>query len=181
MRATPILPESMSVRIYGKCRWCACPILKQDGSLNVRRLWHPDCFSAYRLLTHARTIRRAVRKRDKKICAVCKTKCNSTDKPWAADHVVPVFFSEGRLEYFELHNLQTLCVVHHSEKTAKDMDNYHKWKRGKSVVMIAGRVSDLVRIRKELHIVYHEGAEERPEDLALDMQSYKPFLVFHAK
>ena len=126
MRAKVTLPKSMSWRKFGTCRWCGLQILGRDGNINKRRLWHPECSAIYMIATRPRFARKALRKRDKKICAVCGVKCNSTDKPWEADHILPLWKSGGKHEFFDLSNLQTLCVPHHNDKTVIDMIEYRK-------------------------------------------------------
>lgn len=177
MRAVPTLPESMSLpKVPGKCRWCAQPILKENGDPNLRRLWHPQCFSGYQLLIFPRELRKAVRKRDKKKCSVCGKICNSTDQPWVADHIVPVFMSQGRNAFFHLTNVQTLCVPHHDTKTKIDMANYRKMKRGEPVVVIQGQVSSLILLGSHFKIVYSSAADSHKKALSEDLEKFAPFL-----
>lgn len=125
MRATVNLPESMKLRIWGTCRWCSLPILTKDGKPNKRRLWHPECSAIYLVATQPRFLRRALRKRDKKICAMCGKKCSQKVK-WQADHIEPLWKSNGELRYFLLENTQTLCLEHHLEKSKVDFAEYLK-------------------------------------------------------
>lgn len=172
------MPDSMAFRIWGQCRWCGQRIVKGDGTLDTRRLWHPACASYHRLLTHPRELRRALRKRDKKVCAWpdCGKKCNSTNEPWEADHIVPLFLSEGRHAWFELGNVQTLCFDHHKEKTAQDMEKFRKHRRGEMIIVLSGQESDLVLLGTHLRIVYHEGAGDFPERLRVDLEKFQPYL-----
>ena len=119
MRAKPILPKSMEKRIWGLCRWCGTNILNASGEINEERLWHPACAAEYLIITRPRYARRAVARRDKKVCRLCKIKCNSTNTPWEADHIKPLWESKGRIEYFRLDNIRTLCVPCHAKVTKK--------------------------------------------------------------
>ena len=177
MRAQLNLPESMlRPRVWGHCRWCDKPVLNDDASINHRRLWHASCAETYRLMTRPRALRAALRKRDKKICAICGQKCNSTDRPWEADHIVPLFLSEGRHYWFGLGNAQTLCRADHLKKTQTDMENYRRHRRGEPIVVLQGEESDLILIGSHLKIVYHEGSEEFPERLLRDLERFQPYL-----
>lgn len=163
-------------RVFGQCRWCSETILQLDGSVNFRRLWHPQCADRHDFLFKPRAVRRALRKRDKKICAQCGVKCNSTNKPWQSDHSAPLFLSHGRVGFFELHNLATMCVEHHMAKTAVDMDNYRKWKKGERILVKKGQVSDLYVVRSEFSIFYHPNAEKQKAKLLADMDLFKPLM-----
>jgi 5-methylcytosine-specific restriction endonuclease McrA len=135
MRATPILPSSMiRPARQGFCRWCDESILDEKGEQNFRRRWHPSkthpCLGEFFVCTRPRKARQALRKRDKKICAKCGKKVNSSDAPWVADHIIPLFKSGGRLEFFKLENLQILCADPcNKEKTRTDMADYYALRR----------------------------------------------------
>jgi 5-methylcytosine-specific restriction endonuclease McrA len=58
-----------------------------------------------------------VMKRDKGVCASCGVKASE----WQADHIRPLYKSNGELEFFKLSNLQTLCTACHKAKTRADM------------------------------------------------------------
>ena len=117
------------------CRWCDGPLLKPDGSPDLRRNWHPDCAEAFMIRNHPRELRLAVFKRDHGVCARCgrDTVAHLTvqwDRPtrqalwggaqnplWEADHILPL--KEGGA--FDLSNVQTLCAVPcHREKTSEE-------------------------------------------------------------
>lgn len=57
-------------------------------------------------------LRAKVLERDSGICSVCKR----FDAKWQADHLLPL--SLGGKD--TLDNLQTLCRIHHSEKTSSE-------------------------------------------------------------
>jgi 5-methylcytosine-specific restriction endonuclease McrA len=55
----------------GACRWCGRAVLKPDGKRNLRRRWHDDCVSAYRIACFSGDMREAVYARDGGFCACC--------------------------------------------------------------------------------------------------------------
>lgn len=57
-------------------------------------------------------LRAKVLERDSGICA----RCGRFDQKWQGDHIVPI--SMGGKD--ELDNLQTLCRIHHAEKTVSE-------------------------------------------------------------
>lgn len=65
----PPLPHWESPK--GSCRWCGQPVLKPDGSANLRRRWHDDCVAAYRVACFSSDMREAVHARDGGFCAQC--------------------------------------------------------------------------------------------------------------
>lgn len=124
----------------GQCRWCGEPILHSEGDKqgepNLRRRWHPECVDAYNA-SDPGELRRALRKRDRGCCAICKLDTNGLRrelkgrgrarklrergfKPrqslWEADHIVPLIDGGG----YGLDNLQTLCTPCHKQKTADE-------------------------------------------------------------
>jgi hypothetical protein len=101
----------------GECRYCGEPIIK-NGKPNLRANWHPKCVEAYRLIHFPRDTRRAVWKRDKGLCASCGVLCPK--KAWDLDHRRPLIEAEGRIEFWELPNLQILCKPCHKAKTGAE-------------------------------------------------------------
>ena len=115
--------------------------------VNKRALWHPHCLKEFFEITRPA---QAVRDRDKGVCAKCGLntlkiwnelkrirrqegwaalelaqsrlpfRMDLTRRPWEADHIRPVWESRGELDYFRLHNLQTLCIACHKEKSKLD-------------------------------------------------------------
>jgi hypothetical protein len=65
----------------------------------------------------SRVIRNALAKRDNGICAHC-----GEQKPWDADHIVPVHMGGGGCD---LDNFQTLCDDCHKAKSAREA-NYRR-------------------------------------------------------
>lgn len=117
------------------CRWCNKPLLKADGSPDLRRNWHPECAEAFMIRNHPRELRFAVFKRDHGVCARCGRDWAAAQEidwgktarralwwkaqvpQWEADHIQPL--KEGGA--FDLDNVQTLCAVPcHREKTAEE-------------------------------------------------------------
>ncbi len=112
------------VNRQGWCRVCGQPIVKADGSPNLRRTYHRgepwegrNCLEEYSLTwsTHAKY---RVWERDHGKCVTCGRQCTdwwmATD--WEADHIVPLKDGGG----FGLDNLQTLCRACHRKKTARE-------------------------------------------------------------
>ncbi len=58
----------------GTCRWCGLAILKTNGQ-PAPVTWHTACVAIYRIACFSGDQRRAVRDRDKGICAVCSIDC----------------------------------------------------------------------------------------------------------
>lgn len=102
----------------GYCRVCGEEILRDDGKLNKRSTWHPACFKAYQLIHWPAETRKAVWKRDRGQCAGCGTKCHIRN--WDLDHRRPLIEAKGRIEFWEMDNLQTLCQECHKAKTSTE-------------------------------------------------------------
>ncbi len=124
----------------GTCRWCGHAILHtqgpKKGEIDRRRRWHPDCVEAYNT-SDPREVRRALRKRDRGVCVVCRLDTYALArevkgkgrtrklrdrgfKPrsslWEVDHIVPLVDGGS----FDFENLQTLCIPCHTRKTADE-------------------------------------------------------------
>ncbi|MCI0409062.1 MAG: HNH endonuclease [Acidobacteria bacterium] len=113
----PRLPQSDD----GVCRMCGKPVLREDGTQNLRRTWHRgepweerNCVQDY-MLHFQNSARSIVWDRDKGVCKACGTQSDFWGG-WEADHVVPL--ADGGS--FGLENLQTLCTDHHRDKTARE-------------------------------------------------------------
>lgn len=130
----------------GQCRWCGTPILDASGAPNLRRNWHPECVTTYRLATGSEQQRRVCWERDSGICAACgvdttKIWCGwrrigdcwlrdgvgslfEAAWTWEADHIVPLHLVDrtaaDALRFWGAGNLQTLCVPCHKAKTAAE-------------------------------------------------------------
>ncbi len=108
-------------RIPGQCRHCGLEILDKKGKRSSRALWHPACIAEYKILHFPQDTRKAVYKRDKGICAKCGHKCaRKYNDVWHLDHVKPLVEAKGKLEYWQLPNLQTLCIPCHTAKTSAE-------------------------------------------------------------
>lgn len=71
----------------GWCRWCDLPIVHQPdhpkaGALNRRRMWHPGCAEAYKIACGWDEQRKAVYRRDRGYCAVCRRRGRKTIRGW---------------------------------------------------------------------------------------------------
>lgn len=99
---------------YGTCRWCGDAILRDDGTPNRRRNWHPECVEEYKN-SWPHEWRRAVGERDGGVCAACPAGTPPHER-WEADHVLPLIDGGD----WSLGNAQTLCRAHHREKTAAE-------------------------------------------------------------
>lgn len=113
----------------GTCQWCAEPIVhppghKKAGQPDTRRSWHPACVTAYRVACFSSDQRRAVRARDRGVCASCGHQGGRDD--WDADHIRPLWSAPrdmtlaDRDQWFGLPNLQTLCQPCHKAKSARE-------------------------------------------------------------
>lgn len=115
----PPKPQYFDTAPIGTCRWCNRQIPDTKTGKPSRARWHPECVKEYKLLFWPTATRRAVRKRDKGVCAQCGVQC--TDKgttKWHMDHIVPLIEAQGDIKYWRLPNLQTLCTDCHKIKTA---------------------------------------------------------------
>lgn len=63
----------------GRCRWCGETILKDDGTPNGRRRWHPNCHDEYAFQVFPQIAVQKVYKRDRGVCAECGL---DTDALW---------------------------------------------------------------------------------------------------
>lgn len=115
----PPMPLWFMTSARGTCRWCNKPIYNELGIVNYRRRWHKECLHPYFLITDHRYAKREVKKRDKAVCAICKTKC-SLRSEWQLDHIKPLIDAKGDISFWQLQNLQTLCNNCHHKKTAKE-------------------------------------------------------------
>jgi hypothetical protein len=132
-RRQPPSPDSMKrPAVKGTCRWCGEPILKPDGT-PATVTWHRACVLIYRIACFSGDQRRAVFNRDNGICAECGTDTLAgLRKPhphtsyhsyrrmgrlWHVDHTKPLYEANGRIEYFLLENMRTLCAPCHAAKT----------------------------------------------------------------
>ena len=114
------MPSWFKTTEWGRCRWCNLPILKDDGTINKRRRWHPDCIHDYLIITDHRYAKRQVKKRDKGVCAHCGKKCRYRWE-WDCDHIVPLRDIPSRdLKYWMLDALETLCRDCHHAKSLKE-------------------------------------------------------------
>jgi 5-methylcytosine-specific restriction endonuclease McrA len=117
----PPLPSCFSPAEGGRCRWCCEPILKPDGTVNKRRLWHPqgthDCLHQYFIVSRPSYAKRQVKKRDKGVCVDCKKQFVYRNE-WQVDHVIPLAdVPERHIRFWQLGNLETRCNGCHSKKT----------------------------------------------------------------
>jgi hypothetical protein len=102
----------------GDCRYCGQPIYKKDGRINLRAGWHKDCIETYKLIYWPQETRKAVWKRDRGHCIGCGTKCG--ERGWDMDHIRPLIEAEGRIEFWMMDNLATLCHECHKKKTGSE-------------------------------------------------------------
>lgn len=95
----------------GHCVWCGEGIFREDGlRLNLRRKWHEPCLEQFLIRTRPDAMRRFVWRRDEGRCA--RPGCGRVHGlygHWDADHVEPLYFAEGRLEYWAPENVVILC------------------------------------------------------------------------
>ena len=132
----PPKPKSYYTKVKGQCRWCDKIIVKEDGSINVRKNWHQDCVNEYMFIYHSKETRAIVYKRDSGICAWC----DSLSHRWHADHIKPLVEQKGKsvkeldYTYWGMDNLQTLCSNCHRMKTSDEAHNRAKDRKNKDKV-----------------------------------------------
>lgn len=114
----PPKPETYYSAGYGSCRWCGDPILQANGLINLRANWHKSCVEKYRFIYFPKDTRRAVWARDAGKCYMCGE--IFTKDQWEVEHIKPLYEAQGRMEYWELHNLGTACRPCHKKKTADE-------------------------------------------------------------
>lgn len=116
----------------GTCTWCLKPILRPDGSQNMRRTFCDQvCVSAYLLRTDPKVMRQHIFVRDDGRCARCGTVWAYNSADWEADHVEPLREAYGDPRFWEPENLQILCNDPcHKDKTREDRARYG-WGRRK--------------------------------------------------
>ena len=132
-------------RPEGTCIWCGEGDLDKmkNGKVHPHRLWHEKCKGRYYFLTSQSVARWYIEKRDKGICAGCGKDCSAvweinpnqkyrsdthtlvSDSCWEMDHIKPLWKSTGltdeeRLKFFEMENLQTICIPCHRKKSAQE-------------------------------------------------------------
>lgn len=126
-------PENYELKEKGTCRYCDKHIYKDNGELNMRKLWHSECFEEYKLIYWPKETRKAVFKRDKGICSKCD-KEHSSIKGWELDHIKPLIESNGNIEYWKLDNIQTLCENCHTQKTSLENSERAFKKRSEKIL-----------------------------------------------
>jgi 5-methylcytosine-specific restriction endonuclease McrA len=114
---TPPKPKHYSTAPKGHCRYCGKGIFKGE-KLNMRASWHEHCLKEYKLIYWPKETRKAVWRRDRGTCASCGTKCHI--KNWDLDHRQPLIEAKGRIEFWKMDNLATLCKPCHKEKTSRE-------------------------------------------------------------
>lgn len=145
----PVLPPSMKVKNppKGFCRWCGLCIWhkRNDGTLNERSTWHPECVKVYRIACFSSDQRQAVWFRDRGVCSVCKTDTTGKGKQWRsprqtghlwqADHLLPLYLGNGQdMSLFSIGNLVTKCTPCHKAKSVSEAGLRADARKGLSVV-----------------------------------------------
>lgn len=116
----PPMPSWFMDAPWGTCRWCNKTIYKDDGiTENKRRRWHPECVHKYLIISDHRYAKRQVKKRDKAICASCGAFCRYRYE-WNCDHIKPLIDAGKDISFWEIDNLQTLCIKCHNKKTLQE-------------------------------------------------------------
>lgn len=116
----PPKPKYFDTVPPGTCRWCNKKIGPTPKGNPSRSRWHPKCVKEYKLIHWPSETRKAVWRRDKGVCAKCGKQCSRKGNSWHMDHIVPLVESKGKLKYWKLGNLQTLCVDCHKQKTINE-------------------------------------------------------------
>lgn len=122
----PPKPASWDIA-RGNCRFCGAAILKEDGKLNRRMHWHPNCVHEWKIMNDPRVARAYVWDRFKGECQCCGKNTWSYGETWEVDHIDPLFLAAGDLSYWSPGNLQLLCTEPcHREKSKADMELFRK-------------------------------------------------------
>ena len=113
----------------GWCEWCNQPILKGQRKSPTRATWHLECVNEYRMLFDWKYMRKLIKDRDSRTCAVCGA--TAYDTATEVDHIVPLhrwptldlqeLTQDNVVEWYAAWlpgNLQTLCTKCHIDKTA---------------------------------------------------------------
>lgn len=88
-------PPPYSHQPKGTCKLCAKPILKEDGTPNLRVSWHRECVADWRIATSSGAARQALEARDKGICAYCGV---DTATHWVGWRRGQVVVCHGRID-----------------------------------------------------------------------------------
>lgn len=153
------MPESMKVKaVKGTCRWCAGDIMHKNGEKNMRKTWHTECVSAYKVARWPSELRRLIFSRDRGICATCgldtvaerakyvigryrnrilidARRAKEDGWPakrkswWDMDHVLPLGEAHGDLTYWDASNISTLCVKCHKTKSKGEVVRIKTFRR----------------------------------------------------
>jgi hypothetical protein len=125
----PPMPAWFYNAPWGTCRWCNKPILKEDGTINTRRRWHPTgCLHDYLIIADHKYAKRQVKKRDKGICASCGKYCHYRHE-WQLDHIRPLIEAKGDLSFWRMGNLATRCNTCHFLKSAQENSDRAKLRK----------------------------------------------------
>lgn len=113
----------------GWCRWCGLPTLHTEGpksgTINYRRLWHPECYDQYRLHVEPHYQAAFLRQRDGAKCFDCAATTRDYRTELEVEHEIPLWcvtHLQGweRIRYFGPSNLRLRCVKCHAAKTKRE-------------------------------------------------------------
>lgn len=114
----PPLPEWFNDIRPGICRWCNDAIPPTKTGRASKATWHTGCVTDYRAVAHPSFTRKLIWRRDQGVCRKCGCVCKRRGKPaWHVDHIQPLIDANGDLSFWQMGNLQTLCVECHTAKT----------------------------------------------------------------
>ncbi len=103
-------PKKHYMTAPGYCRWCDQPILKVNGSLNLRKTFcNRACVGHYLLRADQKVMRQHVFFRDNGRCYDCGKVWRYLTDEWDADHVKPLYAAFGDLSFWEPDNVVVLC------------------------------------------------------------------------
>lgn len=111
------VPSWFANPVPGICRWCNGAIGLTPTGRASTATWYTSCVQEYKFLTRPSIQRRVVARRDKFICAACGVFCRGA---WDLDHIKPLWESGGDPAFWQLANMQTLCVPCHKVKTSRE-------------------------------------------------------------
>ena len=146
-RSVPLPKSFRAIPTQGCCRWCGGIIMQLNGSINKRRRWHEGCLSEYLILTQPGFARHRVFVFERGVCQECGERTFN----WELDHITPLwkvahFSDKIRVKFFQIGNLQTLCVPCHNLKSGKEAGERAVWKREGGVCSDSPPPLDSLRI-----------------------------------
>ena len=146
-RAAPLPKSFRAIPKQGHCRWCGGMIKRLGDTNKKRRRWHTGCIREYLLITQPDFAKLRVFDFEKGVCQECSERTFN----WELDHITPLWKvahlpDKERVKFFQIGNLQTLCVPCHNMKSGKEAGERAAWKRRGGVCSDSPPPLDSLRI-----------------------------------